>query len=82
MDNAKASDYVEKVIINFNGDLTLWSVYYQKGIIKYRVGSILEARKSFKKSLYYYPLFKPAQEKLKEIEEIIKKHDRVVIKLR
>ena len=69
----KASDFAERAIIGFNGDLTLWSVWYLKGVIDYHKGSILESKAAFEKALYYYPLFDPAIEKLKIVNEIIEK---------
>jgi hypothetical protein len=81
-DYAKAGDFFERAIINFNGDLTKWSVYYGKGLLKYRMGSLFEARSSFEKSIYYYPLFEPANEKLKEVNKVLKEHKEIMIKLR
>jgi O-antigen ligase len=81
-DYAKAGDFFERAIINFNGDLTKWSVYYGKGLLKYRMGSLFEARNAFEKSVYYYPLFKPADEKLKEVNKVLKEHKQIMIKLR
>jgi tetratricopeptide (TPR) repeat protein len=81
-DYAKAGDFFERAIINFNGDLTKWSVYYGKGLLKYRMGSLFEARNAFEKSIYYYPLFEPANEKLKEVKKVLKEHKQIIIKLR
>jgi hypothetical protein len=81
-DYAKAGDFFERAIINFNGDLTKWSVYYGKGLLKYRMGSLFEARNAFEKSIYYYPLFEPANEKLKEVNKVLKEHKQIMIKLR
>ena len=81
-DYGKASDFIERVITDFNGDLTLWSVYYIKGVINFRMGSLFEARAAFEKSLYYYPLFEPAIKNLKEVKDVIKNHDKVLIKFR
>ena len=78
----KAKEYIDRAIIDFNGDLTRWSVYYYRGLINYRIGSLLEARSDFEKCLYYWPHFELAQRKLAEVNDIIKKHDRVIIKLR
>jgi len=46
------------------------------------MGSILEAKDAFEKSIYYNPEFKPAHEKLKEVQDLLKKHDRITIKIR
>ncbi|MCD4716162.1 MAG: O-antigen ligase family protein [Desulfobacterales bacterium] len=81
-DYPKAGEFFERAIINFNGDLTKWSVYYGKGLLKYRMGSLFEARSAFEKSIYYYPLFKPANEKLKEVNKVLKDHKQIMIKLR
>ena len=78
----KAKEYIDRSIIDFNGDLTLWTVYFYKGLINFKIGSLLEARKAFEQSLYYWPYFEPAQQRLAEVNDIINKHDRVMIKLR
>ena len=78
----KAKEFIDRSIVDFNGDLTLWSVYFYKGLINYRIGSLLEARFDFEKCLYYWPHFELAKKKLAEVNDIIEKHDRVMIKLR
>ena len=78
----KAAQHFDRAIVNFNGDLTAWSVHFSEGLLKFHMGSLLEARDAFEKSVYYNPEFKPAREKLKEVEEILKKHDRITIKIR
>ena len=78
----KARYHLEKTIVNFNGDLTRWSVHFTDGILKFYMGSILEAEDAFEKSIYYNPEFKPAQERLKKVQEILKKHDKITIKIR
>lgn len=78
----KAKEYIDQSIIDFNGDLTLWSVYFYRGLTNFKIGSLLEARSAFEQSLYYWPYFEPAKKKLAEVNDIIEKHDRVVIKLR
>ncbi|MBN1847442.1 MAG: O-antigen ligase family protein [Deltaproteobacteria bacterium] len=69
----EASDYAERAIIGFNGDLTLWSVWYLKGVLEYQKGSLLGAKAAFEKALYYYPLFDPAKERLKDVDAMIKR---------
>jgi O-antigen ligase len=81
-DYSKAEHFFESADVNFNGDLIKWVVHYTRGILKYRVGSLFEAREAFKKALYYYPLFKPAQKKLKEVEKIIRENDHLTIRIR
>ncbi|MCK4786019.1 MAG: hypothetical protein KAV87_19840, partial [Desulfobacteraceae bacterium] len=81
-DMVKAGDLIERAIVDFNGDLTRWSVHFTDGLLKFQMGSILEARDAFKKSIYYNPEFKPAHAKLKEVQKILKKHDKITIKLR
>lgn len=81
-DYAKAGNFFERAIINFNGDLTKWSIYYGKGLLKYRMGSLFEAKNAFEKSIYYYPLFEPAKEKLKQVNKVLKEHKQITIKLR
>jgi tetratricopeptide (TPR) repeat protein len=81
-DYIKASDYVGTAINDFNGDVTLYSIHYLNGLIKYRMGSLFEARKSFEKALYYNPTMKEASDRLSEVNNIIKDSDRVTIKYR
>lgn len=82
IDLAKARYHLDRAIVNFNGDLTAWSAHFTDGLLKYRMGSILEARDAFEKSIYYNPEFKPAHDKLKEVQNILQKHDRITIKIR
>jgi len=81
-DYVKAGDFFEKTIINFNGDLTMWSIHFAKGLLKFRTGSLLEARAAFEKALYYNPTFTPARDKLEEVKKVLKEHDKVMIKFR
>ena len=69
----EASDYAERAIIDFNGDLTLWSVWYLKGVIEYQKGSLPGAQAAFEKALYYYPLFEPARDRLEEVNAMIRR---------
>jgi len=82
MDVAQAGYHLNRAIVNFNGDVTAWSAHFSDGLYKYRKGGLLEARAAFKKAVYYNPKFKPAIEKLREVENIIEKHDRITINLR
>jgi len=82
MDLPRARYHLQRSIVNFNGDLTRWSAHFTDGLLKYRTGSIFEAEKAFEKAIYYNPEFKPAYKKLKEVRNIIKKHDRITIKIR
>ena len=81
-DFGKAQDFIEKAIIDYNGDITRWSIYFIKGLLKFQVGSLFEARAAFEKSLYFNPTFHPAEQKLKEVNKVIKNHDKVLIKFR
>ncbi len=81
-DYEKAGDFVERAIADFNGDITMWTVYFMKGLVKFRMGSILEARSALEKSLYYNPEFKPAREKLMEVNKVIEGHEGVTIKFK
>ncbi len=78
----KANEYIERAIIDYNGDITRWAVFYLKGILKFQSGSLFEARAAFEKSLYYNPEFDIARQKLSEVNQVIKDHDRVMIKFR
>ena len=82
LDYGKASDYIDKAIWDYNGDLTMWSLYFIKGLLKFQAGSMLEAKAAFEKSLYYNPTFQEARLKLDEVNKVIKDHDRVMIKFR
>ncbi|PKN65443.1 MAG: hypothetical protein CVU57_10010 [Deltaproteobacteria bacterium HGW-Deltaproteobacteria-15] len=81
-DYGKASDYIEKATHDYNGDIIRWSLFFVKGLLKFRAGSLFEARAAFEKALYYNPEFTEAREKLQEVEKVIKEHDRVLIKIR
>jgi O-antigen ligase len=81
-DNIKAVEFVERAINNFNGDVTRWSPFYMKGILKHSLGSLYEARRAFKEAITYNPNFTQAHQKLEEVEKILKDHDKVLIKLR
>ena len=81
-DYGKANDFLEKALIDFNGNVTKWMIYFLKGLVKFQTGSPLEAREALKRALYYNPTFEPAREKLEEVEKIIREHDSVRIKFR
>jgi O-antigen ligase len=77
-----ARDFIERAIVDFNGDVTLYSLHYIKGLLKFQIGSLFEARDAFDKALYYYPDFGEAKLKLEEVRKVIKDHDQVLIKFR
>lgn len=81
-DFAKARDLLERAVHRFNGDATMWSLYYLKGQLAFQTGAVVEAKAALEKSLYYNPLYREAQEKLEEVNKLIKDHDRVTIKFR
>ena len=81
-DYGKASDFIEKAIVDYNGDLTMYSLYFIKGLLKLQAGSLFEAQTAFEKSLYFNPEFEEAQRKLEETKRIIKDTDRVMIKFK
>jgi len=81
-DFGRARDYIEMAITDYNGDITRWSIYFIKGLLKFQMGNLFDARAAFEKSLYFNPTFEPAEQKLAEVEKVIKDHDRVLIKLR
>ena len=81
-DFTKAEEFFEATDENFNGDLIKWILHYFRGLLRFRVGSLFEARNEFKKALYYYPYYEPAQKKLEEVEKIIRENDRLTIRLR
>ena len=81
-DFVKARDVLEKAIHRFNGDATLWSLYYLKGSLAFQTGAVLEAGAALEKSLYYNPLDREARHKLEEVNKVIKEHDKVMIKFK
>jgi tetratricopeptide (TPR) repeat protein len=81
-DFGRARDYIEMAIVDYNGDITRWSIYFIKGLLKFQMGNLFDARAAFEKSLFYNPTFKPAEQKLAEVDKVLKDHDRVLIKLR
>lgn len=81
-DFGKASDYIDRAIWDYNGDLTMYSLHFVKGLLKFQAGSLFEAKAAFEKSLYYNPTFQEARQKLDEVKKVIKDHDKVMIKLR
>jgi O-antigen ligase len=72
MDLVKSRYHLERAVVDFNGDLTRWSAHFIDGLLKYRMGSIFEAKDAFEKAIYYNPKYKPANEMLKKAEKIIK----------
>ncbi len=81
-DPVRARNYLEKVIVNFNGDLTLWSVYWIKGLLDLQEANVIAARASFYRSMRYFPFFEEAFLKAKEMEDVIKNHDSILVRLR
>lgn len=75
-------DFLERSIVDFNGDLTKWSVYYASGLLNFRTGSLYEAKAAFEKALYYYPYFEEAKAKLEEVNKILKENDQIIIELK
>jgi len=78
----EAGKYLERAILDFNGDITRWSVFFMKGMLKFQSGALFEAREAFEQALYFNPEFQPARQKLEEVNQVIKTHDRVMIKIR
>ncbi len=81
-DFGKARDFIERAIIDYNGDITGWSIHFIKGLLKFQMGNLFDAKAAFEKSLYYNPTFEIARQKLNEVNKVIKDHDRVLIKFR
>ena len=79
---ATAREFLERVIADFNGDLTKWSVFYFKGLLAYQTGGLFEAKAAFEKALYYNPLFVEARQQLEEVNQVLRENDKVLIKLR
>lgn len=81
-DFGKANDHIERALIDYNGDLTMWSLYFIKGLLKMQMGSPLEAQSALEKAIYFNPNFDEARQKLEEVRKIIKEHDKVLIQFR
>ena len=81
-DLAKAREFLERAINDFNGDLTKWSLFYFKGLLAYQTGALFEARAAFETALYYNPVFGEARQQLDEVNQVLKDNDKVLIKLR
>jgi O-antigen ligase len=81
-DYPRASDFIDKATLDYNGDIIRWVLYYIKGLLKFQAGSLFEAQAAFEKSLYYNPMFTEAAQKLAEVKKVIRDHDRVLIKFR
>ena len=67
-----AEEYIYRATINSNGDLSMWDLYFVKGMMKFHLQSLHEARSAFQKSLYFNPTFVPSHKMLKELERLIK----------
>jgi O-antigen ligase len=81
-DHGKASDFIDRAIHDYNGDITRWSLYYFKGLLRYQTGSLFEAQAAFEKALYYNPEFTRARQKLEEVNKVIRENDRILIRFR
>ena len=79
-DYGKADEFVERAIGDFDGDVTLWSAYFIKGLIKFRTGSLIEARSAFERSLYFNTGFEPARLELTKVNKIIEEHGSITIR--
>jgi hypothetical protein len=81
-DKGKARDFAERALVDFNGDVTRWFLYFTKGLLSFRTGSVFEARAAFETALYYNPTHEPAKKKLAEVNGVIRQNDKILIKLR
>lgn len=79
-DPIKALYYNERAIMDFNGDITLWSIYYINGLLKFNMGNLVEAKAAFEESLFYNPIYDPAKNYLEKTEEMIRDYIRGFIK--
>ena len=79
-DPVKALYYSERAIIDFNGDITMWSAYYLNGLLKFKMGNFYEAKAAFEKALYYNPIYEPARKYLERSEKMIRDYVRGFIK--
>jgi len=81
-DYVKAGPFIEKAVIKFNGDFAKWAVYHARGEVKYRLGSLFEARDAYKSALYYYPEFLPSRTMLAKVEKVFQEEDTITLKLK
>ena len=78
----KALAYLQRAIVTATGDSVRWMPFFQRGNLEMRLGNVYGARESFKKSLYYWPLFVPAQKALANVNEVIKEHSQILIRFK
>jgi hypothetical protein len=70
-DYVRADEYLNRAIVDFNGDVTMWGVYFLKGIARLRLRDPVGARIAFSKACYYNPNFEAAHRKLNQVEKLI-----------
>jgi len=66
----EAQKHLNYVLVNYNGDLTLWSVYLLQAAVAYRRGDIPTARATAESALRLNPEFQPAKNLLRKVQEI------------
>ncbi|MCK4389742.1 MAG: O-antigen ligase family protein [Desulfobacterales bacterium] len=80
---SKANFLAENIIERFDGETPLWSAYHNLGIVRHATGQFMEAKKAYRRSLYYLPTFQPAINELRKVESIIESRlRRAVIRFR
>ena len=82
MGRTGARDFIERSIVDHNGDIIRWAQWYLKGEVAMASGSLLEAQAAFEKALWYNSEFGEARKKLEQVKGILKEHDKVLIKIR
>lgn len=70
----ESQDLSEKIIIEQNGDLTEWSIWFFKAIQKLKSNDIYRAKECLERSLYYNPEFPEGRKALESINQWIKQN--------
>jgi tetratricopeptide (TPR) repeat protein len=68
---SQAHDWLEKTIINNNGDLVPWSLWYMKGDLLSRMGDLYGAKDAFEKAMTYNLNFKQAKQAFQTVDDAI-----------
>ena len=68
---SEGNDYMEKAIIENNGDITPWAIWYMKGVGKLKTNDLFAAKDAFERAMIYNPHFKGAVEAFRKVDDII-----------
>jgi len=73
-----ASDWIEKTIINNNGDTVPWVLWQLKGVLKVGHMDFYGAKQAFEKATWYNPTYEPARTWWKQADDIVDGRVRVI----